>query len=290
MLCTKSNSNDVSWILFCLWAMWFTCRTKSSCSLRSRRDRRRRRRQRSRSCRFCFDRRLSLSSCETTTTYYLRSYEAWTCTSRSFWTRRWFCTRNDFFESDENAQIFVHQRCSDSVLWTSRLRDLYTVRTIKWSSIFLEVSLRLRALWKNLRQLQMMRSCDTMQSSWGWRWRKREQMRWKSSFSLTWERRWSYEAKKIERVQAEEVKTVESERCLQSHCAELTICTRRVSFSVCERLFFQHILKYSHVSWVSSLHLYAMLKISTSYKERSYHDCFLVQEKRRQTFLSTLCT
>ncbi len=144
MLCIKSNSNDVSWILFCLWAMWFTCRTKSSCSLKFRRDHHCHQRFRSRH--FCFDRHLSLSSCETTTTYYLRSYEVWTCTSRSFWTRRWFHTRNDFFESDKNAQIFIYQRCSDSVLWTSRSCDLYIVRTIKWSSIFLEVSLCLRAL------------------------------------------------------------------------------------------------------------------------------------------------
>ncbi len=287
MLCTKSNSNDVSWILFCLWAMWFTCRTKSFCSLKSRRDHRRHQCSRSR-C-FCFDQHLSLSSCETTTTYYLRSYEIWTCTSRSFWMRRWFRTRNNFFESDENAQIFIHQRCSDSVLWTTRSRDLYTVCMIKWSSIFLKVLLHFRALWRDLHQLQMMKSCNMMQSSWDWRWRKREWMKQRLSFSLIQKKRWSYEAKKIEKVQAEKAKTVESEKCLQSHCAELMICTRRVSFSVCEHLFFQHILKHSHVSWVSSLHLYAMLKISTSYEERSYHNCFLVWEKRRQTFLFTLC-
>ena len=288
MLCTKSNSNDVSWILFCLWAMWFTCCTKSSCSLKSRRDYRHH--QHSHSHCFYFNQHLSLSSCETTTTYYLRSYKIWTCTSRSFWTRRWFHTRNDFFESNENAQIFVHQRCSDSVSWTSCFHDLYTVCMIKWSSIFLEVLLCLKALWKSLRQLQMTRSCNMMQFSWDWRWRKWEQMKQRSSFSLTWKRRWSYEAKKIERTQAEKAKTVESERYLQSHCAELMICMRRVSFSVCECLFFQHVLKHSHVSWVSSLHFYAMLKISTSYEERSYHDCFLVREKRRQTLLSTLCT
>ncbi len=288
MLCTKSNSNDVSWILFCLWAMWFTCRTKSSCSLRFRRDHCRH--QRSRSCRFCFDRCLSLSSCKTITTYYLRSYKIWTCTSRSFWTRRWFHIKNDFFELDENAQIFIHQRCSDSVSWTSCFRDLYTVCTIKWSLIFLEVSLHFKAFWESLRQLQMMKSCDMMQSSWDWKWQKREWMKWRSSFSLTQKKRWLYEVKKIEKVQAEKAKTVESEECLQSHCAELMICTRRVSFSVCECLFFQYILKHNHVSWVSSLHLYVMLKISTSYEERSYHDCSLVQEKRRQTLLSTLCT
>ncbi len=163
MLCTKSNSNDVSWILFCLWAMWFTCRTNSSRSLRSRRDRRHH--QHSRSHCFCFDRCLSLSSCETTTTYYFRSYKIWTCTSRSFWTRRWFYTRDDFFESDEDAQIFIHQRCSDSVSWTSCFCNLYTMCMIKWSSIFFEVSLHLRALWENLRQLQMTRSCNMMQSS-----------------------------------------------------------------------------------------------------------------------------
>ncbi len=163
MLCMKSNSNDVSWILFCLWAMWFTCRTKSSCSLKFHRDHHCH--QHSRSHRFCFNQRLSLSSCETTTTYYLRSYEIWTCTSRLFWMKRWFCTRNDFFESDENAQIFIHQRCSDSVSWTSHLHDLYTVCMIKWSSIFLEVSLHLKAFWEDLRQLQMMKSCNMMQSS-----------------------------------------------------------------------------------------------------------------------------
>ncbi len=149
MLCTKSNSNDVSWILFCLWAMWFTCRTKGPCSLRSRRGRRRR--QRSRSRRSCFGRRLPLSPCGTTSTYYLRSYGAWTCTSRSSWTRRWFRTGDDFFEPGGNAQAFVHQRCPDSVSWTSRSRDLYTVRTAKWSSTFPGVSLRPRVLWRGLR-------------------------------------------------------------------------------------------------------------------------------------------
>ncbi len=198
--------------------------------------------------------------------------------------------RNDFFKLDENTQIFIHQRCSDSVSWTSHFHDLYTVHMIKWSLIFLEVLLHFRALWRNLRQLQMMRSCDTMQSSWDWRWQKQEWMRWRSLFSLIQEKRWSYEVKKIEKAQAERAKTVENEKCLQSHCAELTIYTRRVSFSVCEHLFFQHILKHSHVSWVNSLHFYMMLKINTSYKKKSYHDCFLVQEKRRQTLLFTLCT
>ncbi len=222
MLCTKSNSNDVSWILFCLWAMWFTCHTKSSCSLKSCCNHHHH--QHSRSCCFCFDQHLSLFSCETTTTYYLCSYEVWTCTSRLFWTRRWFCTRDDFFKSDENAQIFIHQRCSDSVSWTSHFYDLYTVYMIKWSSIFLKVSLCFKALWEDLRQLQMTKSCNMMQSSWDWRWQKQEQMRWKSSFSLTQEKRWSYKAKKIEKAQAEKAKTVESERCLQSHCAELEVC------------------------------------------------------------------
>ena len=288
MLCTKSNSNDVSWILFCLWAMWFTCRTKSSCSLKSRRDRCRH--QCSRFHHFCFNQRLSLFSCETTTTYYLRSYEIWTCTSRSFWMRRWFHTRDDFFKLNENAQIFVHQRCSDSVSWTSRSHDLYTVCMIKWSSIFFKVSLHLRAFWESLCQLQMTKSCDMMQSSWDWRWWKQEWMKQRLLFSLIWKRRWLYKAKKIEKAQAEKAKTVESKRCLQFHCAELMICMRHISFSVCEHLFFQHILKHSHVSWVSSLHFYMMLKISTLYEEKSYHDCSLIWEKRRQTFLFTLCT
>ncbi len=72
-------------------------------------------------------------------------------------------------------------------------------------------------------------------------------MKRRSSFSLIRKKRRSYEAKEIERTQAGEAKAVEGGGCLQSHCAELTICTRRVSFSVCERLFFQHILKHSHV-------------------------------------------
>ncbi len=185
---------------------------KSSCSLKFRRDHHHH--QCSHSHCFCFNQRLSLSSCETTTTYYLHSYEIWICTSRSFWTRRWFCTRNDFIKSDENAQIFIHQRCSDSVLWTSHLHDLYTMCTIKWSLIFLEVSLHLKALWEDLHQLQMMKSCNTMQSSWDWRWWKWEWMKQRSSFSLTQKRKSLYEAKKIERIQAEKAKTVESEKCL----------------------------------------------------------------------------